>query len=54
MPQRLARKLGLFVGLSSGAVMVEALRQAQQGRRCIVGIFADDGSKYLSTGVFGM
>jgi len=48
----LARKQGLFVGLSSGAVMVEAMRQAQLGQRCIVGIFADDGSKYISTGVF--
>jgi len=51
--RRLASDHGLFVGISSGAVMFEAHRQAQKGRRCIVGIFADDGSKYLSTGVFG-
>jgi len=49
----LARNCGLFVGISSGAVMFEAERQAWKGRRCIVGIFGDDGCKYLSTGVFG-
>ena len=48
----LARRHGLFVGMSSGAVMWEAQRQAQEGRTCIVGIFGDNGSKYLSTDLF--
>jgi cysteine synthase B len=48
----LGRKHGIFVGVSSGAVMAEAMRQARNGRRRIVGIFGDDGSRYLSTDLF--
>jgi [CysO sulfur-carrier protein]-thiocarboxylate-dependent cysteine synthase len=44
---------GLFVGLSSGAVMHAALRWAQKlGRANIVVIFADSGWKYLGTPAF--
>lgn len=49
----LARKYGFFVGVSSGATMFVARKQAEEGRRCLVGIFGDDGSKYLSTDLFG-
>jgi cysteine synthase B len=50
--RRLAREHGIFAGISSGAVFAEALRQAQKGRRRIVGIFGDSGSRYLSTSLF--
>ncbi|MBW1779469.1 MAG: cysteine--tRNA ligase [Deltaproteobacteria bacterium] len=49
----LARKEGLFVGMSSGAAMAVALRVASEmeaGR--IVVIFPDGGEKYLSTPLF--
>lgn len=43
---------GLFVGLSSGANYVAAQKLAQQGYKCIVGVFGDSGAKYLSTAAF--
>ena len=49
----LARKEGIFVGMSSGAAMAVALkiaRKMKQGR--IVVIFADGGERYLSTPLF--
>ncbi len=49
----LARKEGLFVGMSSGAAMAVALKVAgemETGR--IVVIFPDGGEKYLSTPLF--
>jgi len=49
----LARKEGLFVGMSSGAAMAVALKAAGEmkaGR--IVVIFPDGGEKYLSTPLF--
>jgi len=49
----LARKEGLFVGMSSGAAMAVALKAAAEmktGR--IVTIFPDGGEKYLSTPLF--
>jgi len=49
----LARREGLFVGMSSGAVMHVMVQQVKAGRRCVVGIFGDCGLKYLSTGLFG-
>jgi len=52
MCRRVACQEGLFVGLSSGAVIAEMLRQAQSGRKCIVGIVADDSLKYISLGIF--
>jgi cysteine synthase B len=49
-------ELGLFVGISSGAIMAGAVRCAQQvpaGQKAvIVTIEADDGWKYLSTGAW--
>jgi len=50
--RRLAREHGIFAGISSGAVFAEAIRQAEKGRRRIVGIFGDSGSRYLSTSLF--
>jgi len=48
---RLAREQGLFVGLSSGAAWVVALRIAENARQgVVVTIFPDSGDKYLSEG----
>jgi cysteine synthase A len=51
MAQRLARELGLAVGISSGANFLGALKVAeQQGARAVVAtVFPDDNKKYLST-----
>jgi cysteinyl-tRNA synthetase len=49
----LARKEGLFVGMSSGAAMAVALKVAgEMGAGRIVVIFPDGGEKYLSTPLF--
>jgi len=49
MVRRLAREEGLFVGISSGANAVAALRLAQQVENgIIVTVFPDAGYKYLS------
>jgi cysteine synthase B len=49
MVRRLARQEGLFVGISSGAAAVAALRIAEQLEQgIIVTVFPDAGYKYLS------
>jgi cysteine synthase B len=49
MVPRLAREEGLFVGISSGAAAVAALRVAAElDEGVVVTVFPDDGSKYLS------
>ena len=51
--RRLAREEGLFVGMSSGAVMAAAFllaKEMDKGR--IVAILADGGERYLSTPLF--
>ena len=49
MVQRLAREEGLFVGISSGAAAVAALKIAQQLESgVVVTLFPDAGYKYLS------
>lgn len=49
MVVRLAREEGLFVGISSGAAMVAALRLARElDEGVVVTIFCDSGDKYLS------
>jgi cysteine synthase B len=49
MVRRLARREGLFVGISSGAAAVAALRVAAELREgLIVTVFPDAGYKYLS------
>ncbi|MFO8082957.1 MAG: cysteine--tRNA ligase [Desulfobacterales bacterium] len=53
MTRRLAREEGLFVGMSSGAAMAVACKEAanlQEGT--IVAIFPDSGERYLSTPLF--
>lgn len=51
--RRLAREAGLFVGISAGAAMAGAIQVAkalEQG--VVVTILPDDGSKYISLGIF--
>jgi len=49
MVRRLAREEGLFVGLSSGAAAVAALRVAEElDKGVVVTVFPDAGYKYLS------
>ncbi len=53
MTRRLAREEGLFVGMSSGAAMVLAAREAEtMTHGTIVVIFPDNGERYLSTTLF--
>jgi cysteine synthase B len=53
MTRRLARQAGLFVGLSAGAAMVGAIAVAKELRAgVVVTLLPDDGSKYISLGVF--
>jgi cysteinyl-tRNA synthetase len=49
----LARKEGIFVGMSSGAAMFAAMREAAKGQdRYVVALFPDGGERYLSTPLF--
>jgi cysteine synthase len=53
--RRLAREEGLFVGMSSGAIVWAALQVARElgpGHR-VVTIAPDSGARYLSTSLFG-
>ena len=53
MTRLLARKEGLFVGMSSGAAMVIACRVAESMKDgVVVVIFPDGGERYLSTPLF--
>ena len=53
MARGLAKKEGIFVGISSGGAMAVALRIAEQVENAvIVSIVCDRGDRYLSTGVF--
>lgn len=53
MSRTLARREGLFVGMSSGAAMCAALVRAEQMESgLLVVIFPDSGEKYLSTELF--
>ena len=54
LARRLAREEGLFVGMSSGAIVWAALRVARTlgaGHR-VATIAPDSGSRYLSTDLF--
>jgi len=55
MAQKLARELGLGVGISSGANLLAALRvQEAMGPEAVVAtVFPDDNKKYLSTDLMG-
>ncbi|MFO7750795.1 MAG: cysteine synthase, partial [Desulfobacteraceae bacterium] len=51
--RRLAREEGLFVGMSSGAAMAVALKEAERMiSGTLVVIFPDSGERYLSTPLF--
>ncbi len=51
--RRLSREQGLFVGLSAGAAVAAALQVAQERETgTVVTLLPDDGSKYVSLGVF--
>ncbi len=53
MSRRIINEEGLFVGMSSGAAMLAALKTVSQlDRGVMVVIFPDRGEKYLSTGLF--
>jgi len=53
MTRRLAKEEGLFVGMSSGASMAIARREAEALEEgTVVVIFPDSGERYLSTPVF--
>ncbi|MBO4605166.1 MAG: cysteine synthase family protein [Bacteroidales bacterium] len=54
MARRVIRDEGIFVGMSSGAALLAAVRVAARIERGnIVVIFPDRGEKYISTSLFG-
>ncbi|MFN7054865.1 PLP-dependent cysteine synthase family protein [Hyphomonas sp.] len=55
MAQRLARELGLGVGISSGANLIGALMAVERlgPEACVATVFCDDNKKYLSTALAG-
>ncbi|MCX6045026.1 MAG: pyridoxal-phosphate dependent enzyme [Chloroflexi bacterium] len=53
MTRRLAREAGLFVGVSAGAAVAGAIEVAKElSAGVVVTILPDDGSKYVSLGIF--
>ncbi|MCL2748016.1 MAG: cysteine synthase family protein [Oscillospiraceae bacterium] len=53
MARRIVREEGIFVGMSSGAAMLAALRRIERlDAGVMVVILPDRGEKYLSTGLF--
>ena len=53
MTRKLAAESGLFTGLSAGAAVVGSIRVAQTlSSGVVVTVLPDDGSKYLSLGIF--
>ncbi len=53
--RELARREGIFAGVSSGGCVAGALRVAEQVKdSVIVAIICDRGDRYLSTGVYGL
>lgn len=51
--RRLAREAGLFIGPSGGAAVGAAIRVAEElDEGLLVAILPDDGSKYISLGIF--
>lgn len=49
MSRKLAKELGLGVGISSGANFLAAVLANEDGKKNIVTVFPDDSKKYLST-----
>ena len=55
MARSLARTEGLLVGMSSGAAMAVALKEAQQmSAGTVVVVLPDGGERYLSTSLFAV
>ena len=53
MARRLAKQAGLFAGLSAGAAVEGAIRVARElDSGVVVTVLPDDGSKYLSLGIY--
>lgn len=54
MTNRIAKEEGIFVGISSGANLLAALKIAKMSRKRlnIVTVFPDSGDRYLTTGIF--
>jgi len=53
--RQLAKQEGLFVGMSSGAAMAAAIKEAQKIKKgVVVVIFPDNGERYLSTSLFSV
>ncbi|MCL4857958.1 MAG: pyridoxal-phosphate dependent enzyme [Caldilineaceae bacterium] len=51
--RQLAREAGLFVGVSAGAAVAAAVEVARElSRGVVVTLLPDDGSKYVSLGIF--
>lgn len=49
----LARQAGLFVGISAGAAVAASINAAKElDNGCVVTILPDDGSKYVSLGIY--
>lgn len=49
MSRRLAKELGLGVGISSGANFIAGILYQEKVEGSVVTVFADDNKKYLST-----
>ena len=53
MARRLAQEEGILCGISCGAAMIAALRQAEQNpNKTIVVILPDSGERYLSSALY--
>ena len=49
MSRRLAKELGLGVGISSGANLIASILYQEKVNKPVATVFADDNKKYLST-----
>jgi len=49
MSKKLAKELGIGVGISSGANMIGSILLKEMGYRNVITVFPDDNKKYLST-----
>ena len=49
MSRKLARELGLGVGISSGANLIGSIVLKEKIKDAVITVFADDNKKYLST-----
>ena len=53
MSRRLAKELGLGVGISSGANIIASILWQEKINKPVVTVFADDNKKYISTELMG-